>query len=324
MKLKSLIKVLILSVILISCSSDDNDNDDSSPPPPPNASSFASVNELKESLKPAAYVVTDVDTTQSFTINGPDGVQITCQENVIIDASGNVVTSPVDIALTEYLTPDKMILGNAQTTSNGQLLVTGGSFELDITDSSGTSLNVAPGSGCYCTFEVQTDPGSYGPQMLPYRGTRTTTNGADTVNWDLGNMEGGVGGSLFSSWGVDVGLTNCDVLWNLVTGDATQFEVTLSDVTVYNNTSTTVWMFIEDFPSVVNLTTISSTPALATYQGVISMGLNVTLIGIHIDDDDYLRFGSTSITVAGDDLFNIDVDYGTEAALQALVESLVN
>jgi hypothetical protein len=320
MKLKNLIKVLILSIILISCSN--NDSDDSSPPPPPNASSFASISELKESLKPVAHVVTDIDPTEDFTINGPDGVQINCQENAIVDSNGNVVTSPVDIALTEYLTPDKMILGNAQTTSNGQLLVTGGSFELDITDSSGNSLSIA--GGCNCNFEIQTDPGSYLSQMLPYRGTRTTTNGADTVNWDLGNMEGGVGGSLFSSWGVDVGLTNCDVLWNLVTGDATQFEVTLSDVTVYNNTSTTVWMFIEDFPSVVNLTTISSTPALATYQGVISMGLNATLIGIHIDDDDYLRFGSTSITVAGDDLFNIGVDYGTEAALQALVESLVN
>ena len=324
MKLKSLIKVLILSIILISCSSDDNDNDDT----PPNASSFASINELKESLKPAPYVVTDVDPTQSFTINGPDGVQITCQENVIIDANGNVVTSPVDIALTEYLTPDKMILGNAQTTSNGQLLVTGGSFELDITDSSGTSLNVAPGSGCYCEFDVQTDPGSYGPQMLPYRGTRTTTNGADTVNWDLGNMEGGAGGTdqttIFGSWGLDVGLTNCDVLYNMSQSNPTHFEVTLSDVTAYSSSSTTVWMFIEDFPSVVNITSINSTPAHETYQNMVPVGLNATLIGIHIDDNDYLRFGSTSITVAGDDSFNIDIDYGTEAALQALVESLTN
>jgi hypothetical protein len=35
-------------------------------------------------------------------------------------------------------------------------------------------------------------------------------------------------------------------------------------------------------------------------------------------------FGSTSVTVAGDDSFNINIDYGTEAELQALVESLVN
>jgi len=319
MKLKSLFKVLMLSIILISCSDDDDT--------PPNASSFASINELKESLKPDAYVVTNVDPTESFTINGPDGVQITCQENVIIDANGAVVTSPVDIALTEYLTPDKMILGNAQTTSNGQLLVTGGSFELDITDSSGTSLNTM---GCFCNFDIQTDPGSYGPQMIPFRGTRTTTtNGAETVDWAVGGMEGGITTGadqtpLFNSWGVDVGLTNCDVLYNLITGEATQFEVTLDDAVTISNATTTVWMFIEDFPSVVNLTTINSTPAHETYANSIPEGLNATLIGIHIDADDYLMFGSTSVTVAGDDTFNIDIDYGTEAELQALVESLVN
>ena len=335
MKLKNLIKVLILSIILISCSN--NDSDDSSPPPPPNASSFASVNELKESLKPDAYVVTDIDPTEDFTINGPDGVQINCQENAIVDSNGNVVTSPVDIALTEYLTPDKMILGNAQTTSNGQLLVTGGSFELDITDSSGNSLNIAP-YGCDCNFDIQTDPGNWGPAMIPYRGTRITTNGDDTVDWAVANTEGGVGAGLFTSWGIDTGLSNCDVLYNMTTGGGTQFEVTLSSggpsgdtVAVLDglsvseiNSSTMVWMFIEDFPSVVGLTTITSTPTLATYQGSIPMGLNATLIGVFIDEDSYLRFGSTSITVAGDDLFNIDVDYGTEAALQALVESLTN
>jgi len=323
MKLKSLIKVLILSVILISCSSD---NDDSSPPP--NASSFASVNELKESLKPDAYVVTDVDPTQSFTINGPDGVQINCQENKILDSNGNVVTSPVDIALTEYLTPDKMILGNAQTTSNGQLLVTGGSFELDITDSSGNSLNIAP-YGCDCNFDIQTDPGNWGPAMIPYRGTRTTTNGVDTVDWAVANTEGGTGAGLFTSWGIDTGLSNCDVLYNMTTGGGTQFEVTLSGLMdglsiSEISSSTMVWMFIEDFPSVVNLTTINSTPAHETYQNSIPMGLNATLIGINIDADDYLMFGSTSVTVAGNDSFNINVDYGTEAELQALVEALVN
>ena len=72
------------------------------------------------------------------------------------------------------------------------------------------------------------------------------------------------------------------------------------------------------------LTTINSTPALATYLGSIPTGLNGTLLAIHIDDDNYLNFGVLPITVAGDDSFNIDVDYGTEAELVALVESLVN
>ena len=69
---------------------------------------------------------------------------------------------------------------------------------------------------------------------------------------------------------------------------------------------------------------LNSTPALETYDGSIPTGLNGTLLGIHIDDDNYLNFGVLPITVAGDDSFNIDVDYGTEAELVALVESLVN
>ena len=72
------------------------------------------------------------------------------------------------------------------------------------------------------------------------------------------------------------------------------------------------------------LTTVNDTPALETYAESIPTGLNGTLIGIIIDDDNYLSFGSLPITVAGDDSFNINVDYGTEAELVALIESLVN
>ena len=72
------------------------------------------------------------------------------------------------------------------------------------------------------------------------------------------------------------------------------------------------------------LTTINSTPALETYQESIPVGLNGTLIGIHIDDDNYLRFGSLPITVSGNDSFNINMDFGTEEELVNLIESLVN
>ena len=105
--------------------------------------------------------------------------------------------------------------------------------------------------------------------------------------------------------------------------NGTQFEATVSGVTDYSN-NVEVWLIIDDFPSVVMLTTVNSTPALETYAGSIPTGLNGTLIGIHIDENDYLRFGSLPITVAGNDSFNINVDYGTEADLVALVESLVD
>lgn len=72
------------------------------------------------------------------------------------------------------------------------------------------------------------------------------------------------------------------------------------------------------------LTTVNDTSALKTYAESIPYGLNGTLIGIIIDDDNYLSFGSLPITVVGDDSFNINVDYRTEAELVALIESIVN
>jgi hypothetical protein len=72
------------------------------------------------------------------------------------------------------------------------------------------------------------------------------------------------------------------------------------------------------------LTNINSTPALETYDESIPTGLDGTLIGINIDDNNYLSFGSLPITIAGDDSFNINVNYGTEAELVELIESLVN
>ena len=99
--------------------------------------------------------------------------------------------------------------------------------------------------------------------------------------------------------------------------------ITVSGVSDYTS-NVEIWLIVDDFPSVVMLTTINATPALQTYSGSIPTGLTGTLVGIHIDDDENLNFGFLPIIVAGDDSFNINVDYGTEAELVVLVESLVN
>ena len=152
-------------------------------------------------------------------------------------------------------------------------------------------------------------------------------NDAEVVDWNQVNADGeGAGfaqGGNFQAWDIDVGFSNCDVLYNMAGENPTQFEVTVSGVSDYTS-NVEVWLIVDDFPSVVMLTTINTTPALQTYNVSIPMGLTGTLVGIHVDDDDNLNFGYLPIIVAGDDSFNINVDYGTEAELVALVESLVN
>ena len=125
MKQINLVLIFSLLISLLSC------NDEEVDIVLPSASTYSSISELRQSLKPAPYVVS-VDPTQNFTINGPDGVQINCNANSILDSSGQPVNQAVDVTLNEYLTTDKMILGNVPTSSNGSLLVTGGSFDLKI------------------------------------------------------------------------------------------------------------------------------------------------------------------------------------------------
>ncbi len=216
-----------------------------------------------------------------------------------------------------------MMKNNVQTSSNGQLLITGGSFDLTFEDENGNSINVDPWS-LQAEMTVQTDTTGLGLNYMNYYvGTRTTVEGREMVNWEFGQAEAWFSEDAFNIAGLEQGLANCDVLYDMVGETPTQFEVTISDVTDYSNS--TVWMFIEDFPSVIMITSLNDTEdALETYVNSIPVGLNATLIAISIDDDNYLQFGSLPITVAGDDVFNIVVDYGTTDELEALIASITN
>jgi hypothetical protein len=316
--------VIIFSFVIHSCDDEGVGANQSQP----DASTFTSIQDLRNSLKPDPHVET-VDPSDNFTITGPDGTTITCYGNSILDSSGIPVSDDVNISLYEFNTLDEMILAKAPTTSNGDLLVTGGSFEVRAENAAGDELEFTSW-GCQCSLNIQTNPSTtHENQMVLFKGNTDNldNNDSEVVDWNQVNADGeGAGfaqGGNFQAWDIDVGFSNCDVLYNMAGENGTQFQATVSGVTDYTS-NVEVWLIIDDFPSVVMLTTINSTPALQTYAGSIPTGLNGTLVGIHLDDDDNLNFGHLPITVAGDDSFNINVDYGTEAELVALIESLVN
>ena len=322
MKIKLIYLMSIMfSLGIYSCDEADGGSSQSNP----DASTFVSILDLRNSLKPNPHVDT-VDPSGSFTVEGPDGTSIACTGNSILDSNGNIVSDDVIISLYEFNTLDKMILAKAPTTSNGNLLVTGGSFEVTAENANtGEELEFSSW-GCNCSLNIQTNPSTtHESQMVLFDGNTNNldNNDLEVVDWNQANADGGAGQGVFTAYGIDIGFSNCDVLYDMTGENGTQFEATVSGVTDYSN-NVEVWLIIDDFPSVVMLTTVNSTPALETYAGSIPTGLNGTLVGIHIDDNNYLRFGSLQITVAGNDSFNINVDYGTEAELVALVESLVN
>jgi hypothetical protein len=141
-----------------------------SPQDPPNASSFTSILDLRNSLKPDPHVNT-VDPSGSFTVEGPGGTSITCTGNSVLDSSGNTVSDEVIISLYEFNTLDEMILAKAPTTSDGNLLVTGGSFEVTAENATtGEELEFSSW-GCNCSLNIQTNPSpTHESQMVLFKG----------------------------------------------------------------------------------------------------------------------------------------------------------
>ncbi len=315
---KLLFICLSLSTLFIACKEDDDVD-----PVVIIADTYSSYDDLVQTLKPEVQTFT-IDPTIDQTVTGTDGTIITIGQNSFFDDSDTMISTPITVELREHLSLEDMLLANAQTSSSNQILVTGGSFNLTFKDENGAGVTIAPFS-ISAQMPVGTDITGYENQMQYYSGEYETVDGREMVNWELNgdNNEAFIDQDTFNIFGLEQGLSNCDVLYDL-SGDApTQFEVTVSGVTDFS--STTVWMVIDDFPSVIMITSLNEAmTALKTYDNSIPTGLNATLIAITVDEDNYLKFGSLPITVVGDDVFNIDIDFGTTEELVALIQSIAN
>lgn len=310
--------IVLSSFIFVSCN-----NDDDNGPQGPNADTFTSLSALIDDLKPDTQTF-ELDPTTGGTITGDDGTIIEINPNAFTDDNDDPITTTITVKLKEYLTVKNMFMANIQTLSNGQLLVTGGSFDLTFEDENGNDVNISPWD-IQSKIPIQTNiPAEYENTMQYFVGEVTTDDGKEVVNWTQGQAEFWMDEEgFFNTLGVEQGLSNCDVLYNMVGETPTQFEVTVTGVTDYSQA--TVWMFIEDFPSIVVITSLNDAEdALETYANSIPTGLNATLVAMTVDEDSYLKFGSLAITVAGDDTFNVDVDYGTTEELSALIDSIVD
>jgi hypothetical protein len=302
-------------LIFLSCNNEANFNSN----PNINASIYSDVSNLIDDLKSESQTFDVNDQTTPTSITGEGGTIINFNSNAFTDSDGNPVTSGIVIHLDEYLSLSQMMKNNIQTLSNGQLLVTGGSFNLGATDINNMPLNVNPWS-VSAQLPIQTDISGFESGMSLFVGEINTTDGMEQVNWIQAerNNEFWLNDGFMNFYGIDFGLSNCDVLYNMAGEDGTQFSVYVEDSVVPTNYM--IWMFISDFPSVINITSPTEDGfGVKTYDGSIPVGLNATLLAIGVDDDNYLRFGTLEINVQGDDNFTIDVDYGTTEDLNTLI-----
>lgn len=114
------------------------------------------------------------------TISGAKGTVIHVDPNRIESVDGSPLGDSIKIELLEMTRNSSMILNNVQTVSNGQILVTGGAYYLNMT-SDGKQLKIKKGKGLNVEFPQLTED-----EMGLFLGERDSLG---QINWSKTNKK---------------------------------------------------------------------------------------------------------------------------------------
>jgi hypothetical protein len=120
-KTNSLGVMVLFLALTLSCSREDNFQ----PTTFKNINDFLEQNDVDEQ----GY---KINPNQSNTLNTESGTKFNIPAGSLVDAFGNPITSEIEIKLLEAIDREDIILSGMPTTSNGELLVSGGEFYIDL------------------------------------------------------------------------------------------------------------------------------------------------------------------------------------------------
>jgi hypothetical protein len=177
MKSNTTFKFAVVAFLLVcfACKKDD-------PAPAPDTAPAIGFDDVRDFLNHAA------PQAQAFFINAQFPVAIRTEygsllqfaPNSFIDQDGNLATGVVEIQIIEYMDRAEMIFGNKPTMSNGQILVSGGQFNVEAFQD-GNQLEASP----QYLLEMSVPTNDPDPQMTLFTGTE---NPDGTVDWQLDNQ----------------------------------------------------------------------------------------------------------------------------------------
>ena len=177
--MKKLIKLTCAGAVLLAfgCNKDLPDPLTPTPKEPEvPTETFNSLNDFltTNEVEPETFLVT-AQTGGSFTTDA--GSKINVPANAFTDPAGNLVTGAVTLSMNDIFTTKEMIFSRVFPISYGQLLNSGGEFQLVATQN-GTPLNVAPGQRVEVIIPAQAPP----QNMELFFGNGDPM--ADSLNWD--------------------------------------------------------------------------------------------------------------------------------------------
>jgi hypothetical protein len=311
-------KKLIFGVLALSILTTTSCKKEEVIPPPTPTSSLSSYFTDNEANAVQTFTF-DATVSQFFT--GTNGVQVYMPANSFVYSNGTAVSGNVTIELTEVLTVSEMVKLNKTTTSNGQLLVSGGQLNLEASQN-GNQLLLAPGMALNISVPVSAPDA----QMALFTGNQMTNGDIlwtsslnDTDQQDsLFIVQDSIGGSLYNfDFNNDsLGWINCDYWWN--TGQTQTFVTAVMD-TSYNYTNTACYLVLSNINAVVPMYNISTAGEFETSN--IPINQTVTFVCIsEIDNVYYSSFVSTTLT--NNHIENISMVQTTLTEIETAINNL--
>lgn len=258
------------------------------PPPTPTSA-------IRDSF---AFYYNDVDKRQQFSFNGLTGGDFVTAEGIVFhapyytfrDASGDTVLGTIEVEVIEILTPKEMLRMNKPTTSDGDVLVTGGQFKITFTVND-NPVFISADTVVY--VRVPTDIAD--PKMKVFNGIEDAT---EYVNWKQAidtvglpqattiNQDTLTNGVIQKYYNFTLNNTsaswiNCDYFYN-VPGTKTGLTVGLPDG--HNNSNT---MFFIYFSNIQSLMSGYYDGVNFVSNGQIPVGTAVKLVFISEIDGDF-------------------------------------
>jgi hypothetical protein len=168
MKQKTLILSIIVATIFIGCNNDQEKKVKINP-----LNELEQVDNLLSEIAEKPQQLT-APSDKATNVKGAKGTTIHVDPNRLETVDGSPLGDDIQIELLEMTDNSSMLLNNTQTVSNGQILVTGGAYYLNMT-SDGKQLKIKKEKGLEVEFPKLTDD-----EMDLFLGERDSLN---QINW---------------------------------------------------------------------------------------------------------------------------------------------
>jgi hypothetical protein len=317
---KSTIKLSILSsiifILLFSCKKDAVE---------PDLTVNPTVNPVNNSSNINTFFNQNIaNATQSFSINassfqwivGAQGTTLNIQPNSFQDYMGNPISGNINIELVEIQTKADMIWLNKTTTSNEQLLISGGEVSVKAFQN-GNQLILSPGGAINISL-----PTNNPVNMQLFAGNQTS-NG--DVNWGTTNTNVGVdslGNFNFNLYngtlGNDsLGWINCDYFYN----QANLTTVEVKTPSNFNGTNTVIYFFFNNIYAIAPAQWNNTSLSFKSYTNSLPVGEQITIVAIsELNGQLYSSF--TPITLTANHSETVGLSATTSTALQTDLNNL--